>query len=113
MGKVLGVAVVVFAAVLALASAGRGADSDDEAVKAALVALETQSWVAWKARDGKFFDGFLSDDHIEIHANGLADKHSVVVGVASPACTVASYKIGDMKFTRLAADAAVLVYHAE
>jgi hypothetical protein len=32
-----------------------------------LIALEKQSWEAWKNRDGDFFDRFLSDDHVEIH----------------------------------------------
>ena len=103
----------VFAVMLAFAGGARSETfGDDAAVKDALVALETQSWVAWKARDGKFFDGFLSDDHVEIHANGPQGKRAVVAGVTSPACVVESYTLGDMQFTRLTLDTAMLVYRA-
>ena len=34
----------------------------------ALIALERQSWEAWKNGDGAFFLGFLSDDHVEVGA---------------------------------------------
>jgi hypothetical protein len=75
--------------------------------------LEEQSWVAWKARDGQFFATFLSDDHVEVGFRGPTDKATVVAGVASPACVVESYALGKFQATRLAADTAVLVYHAE
>src|SRR4051794_28666771 len=35
-----------------------------------LIALEKKSWEAWKNRDGKFFDEFLSDDHLEVGFGG-------------------------------------------
>ncbi|PYQ63352.1 MAG: hypothetical protein DMF53_10370, partial [Acidobacteria bacterium] len=42
------------------------ADKDQEALKQALIKLEKQSWVAWQGHDGKFFQEFLSDDHVEL-----------------------------------------------
>ena len=87
--------------------------ASDEQLGATLGSLEKQSWVAWKARDAHFFETFLSADHVEIGPGGLADKTAVVASVGSPECTVASYSIGEFKFTRLAADTAVLNYRAE
>jgi hypothetical protein len=78
-----------------------------------LVALEKASWVAWKARDARFFEGFLSEDHLEVHAFGVGNKASVVAGVASPACAVESYDVSGFMFRRLSEDSAVLTYRAE
>jgi hypothetical protein len=86
---------------------------DDAQVKSALIDLETRSWVAWKGHDGKYFDGFLSDDHVEVGFGGPIGKTSVVAGVSGPSCTVESYELGAMQFTRIAEDSAVLVYRAE
>jgi hypothetical protein len=88
--------------------------SPDEAkLKEELVKLEEQSWVAWKGRDGKFFEGFLSDDHVEMGVGGPSNKAEVVAFVASPICVVASYSVGQFQLTVLGPDAALLTYHAE
>jgi hypothetical protein len=34
-------------------------ESDEVAIKEHLIKLETQSWEAWKNRDGKFFQDFF------------------------------------------------------
>jgi hypothetical protein len=107
------VTIAFFPSAFAHAAATKPTFDDDAAVEEALVSLEKQSWVAWKNRDGKFFEGFLSDDHIEIHPNGPAGKRVVVDSVTSTACRVESYALGAMTFTRIAADVAVLVYRAE
>ena len=78
-----------------------------------LVALEHQAWVAWKARDGSFYQGFLSDDHVEVGSSGVVGKAAVVALVGSDACKVASYAIRDFKLTVFDANTAVLTYHAE
>ena len=87
--------------------------TDDAQVKGALIDLETRSWVAWKGRDAKYFEGFLSDDHVEVGFAGPADKAAIVAGVGSPSCTVESYNLGPMQYARMAKDTAVLVYWAE
>ena len=86
---------------------------DDQTLSAKLIALERQSWVAWQSHDAKFFADFLSDDHTELGAQGPADKAAVVRVVGSPVCKVDHYEVDDFHFTRLAPDAAVLVYRAE
>ena len=90
---------------------GSAVAADD--LEQTLVALERRSWEAWKNRDGAFFERFVSDDHLDVHSNGPIDGKAVVAGVASPACVVASYSVGEFRFRRLAPDAALLVYRAE
>jgi len=82
------------------------------ALLAQLTDLEKKSWVAWKARDGKYFESFLSDDHVEMGPSGTSDKKTVVAGVASPACVVSSYTVDSFKLTQFAANTALLTYHA-
>src|SRR5437868_11119612 len=68
-------------------------------IKETLIGLEKQSWEAWKKRDGKFFQQFLSDDHVEIGFGGSTDKTSVVSGVSSPECVVKSYSTDTFQLT--------------
>jgi len=111
--KHISMSIAITCAWLVVASGVGLAADDDAGVKATLVDLEMQSWTAWKARDGKFFDGFLSDDHVEVGYGGVIGKRQVVAGVASPQCSVESYALSDMQFTRISPDTAVLVYRAE
>jgi hypothetical protein len=103
---------IAWALALVVGNVGFAANEDTD-VKTALIGLEVKSWTAWKARDGKFFDGFLSDDHVEVGYGGVIGKRDVVDGVASPQCSVESYSLSDMQFTRISQDTAVLVYRAE
>jgi hypothetical protein len=95
-----------------LAQSAPAAPADPGTLKETLVGLEKQSWEAWKSHDGKFFQGFLSDDHVEVGFGGPSNKTSVVAGVAGPACSVKSYTVDHFELTVLAPDAALLTYHA-
>ncbi|HEX3559547.1 MAG TPA: nuclear transport factor 2 family protein [Pyrinomonadaceae bacterium] len=88
------------------------AEADAKALKETLVNLEKQSWVAWQKRDGKFYQGFLSDEHVEMGAGGTANKTEIVAFVGSPACVVRSYAVEKFELTVLDADTALLTYHA-
>jgi len=79
----------------------------------ALISLEKQSWEAWQKRDGKFFQGFLSDDHVEVGQSGLADKAAVASFVGSPICKVASYTVDKFKVVFFDPNFAVVNYVAE
>jgi hypothetical protein len=99
---------------LALASSLSAQDThtDKDALKATLVGLEKQSWEAWKNHDGKFFQEFLSDDHVEVGFGGRTNKATVVNGVAGAGCTVKSYAVDNFELAMFAADTALLTYHA-
>jgi hypothetical protein len=99
---------------LALSSVlmAQSAQVDQGALKEALVKLEKQSWVAWQGHDGKFFQEFLSDDHVELGSGGPASKAAVVSMVGGTACTVKSYSVDHFELTMLSSDTALLTYHA-
>jgi len=85
----------------------------DAALRDSLVALERQSWVAWQNHDAKFWQEFLSEDHMDIGPGGITPKARIVGGVASPVCVVKSYAVDDFRFARLAPTVATLTYRAE
>ena len=105
-----GLSAMVMAAPPATGSAGHAGDA---ALRETLTNLEKQSWVAWKGHDAKYFQNFLSDDHLDVRPNGTASKASVVAGVGSPVCTVESYTVDNFQVTPIANDVALLTYHAE
>ena len=84
--------------------------SDAATIKEQLIKLEKQSWEAWKNRDGKFFQDFLSDDHVEVGFNGLANKSEVVAFVGSPVCTVKNYNLDHFEMKLLDKNTALLTY---
>ena len=82
-------------------------------LKRTLMELEKRSWEAWKNHDGKFFEQFLSEDHVEVGFGGVTNKATVVTGVASPVCLVKSYAIDKFELVRFDESTALLTYHAE
>ncbi len=88
----------------------RSAPDEQAALKEHLVSLEKQSWEAWKNRDGKFFQDFLSDDHVEVGFGGVAGKADIVGFVGSPVCQVKSYQLDHFELKMLDKDTALLTY---
>lgn len=96
---------------LSVAAVAAESDAGGEAkLKEHLINLERQSWEAWKNRDGKFFQDFLSDDHVEVGFGGVASKKEVVGFVGSPVCQVKSYELSDFELRMLDKDTALLTY---
>ncbi|HEY2800862.1 MAG TPA: nuclear transport factor 2 family protein [Chthoniobacterales bacterium] len=75
-----------------------------------MIALEKQSWEAWKNHDSDFFDRFLSNDHMELGFGGRTSKEQVVKGVASGVCQVEAYSLKDSQLPMLGMDTALLTY---
>jgi hypothetical protein len=92
---------------------GQTAQTGESSITESLTSLEKQSWEAWQKRDGKFFQHFLSDDHLEVGFNGPATKAQVVAFVGSPTCTVKNYSVDKFKVVMLDEKTAVVTYHAE
>jgi len=88
------------------------AKTDNEALKQTLITLEKQSWEAWKKRDGKFYQEFLSEDHVEVGSSGVATKGEIVPFVGGPVCVVKSYAVDKFELTVFDANTALLTYHA-
>src|SRR4051812_45239426 len=87
--------------------------SPKDDLKSSLVELEKKSWEAWQKRDGKFYEHFLSDDHVEVGGSGRSTKKEVADFVGSPACIVKSYAVREFELTRFNENTALLTYHAE
>ena len=77
-----------------------------------LVAMERQSWVAWKNQDASYFRDFLSDDHFDMGPNGPVSKPLIVAFLEKAGCKVESFSVDSFKFTRLSNDAAMLTYRS-
>ena len=105
--KTVRLVLLLLCAMASLHAAAQEAD-----LKEKLVQLETDSWKAWKSRDAEFFKSFLSDDHVEVGRNGVADKARVLEAVGSPQCVVESYDVDRFTLKVISADTALLTYHA-
>jgi hypothetical protein len=105
------IAISIFA--FAFSSTGQTQQSKTTTLEETLVNLEKQSWEAWQKRDGKFFQEFLSDDHVEVGMGGPATKAQIVGFVGSPICVVKSYKVEKFRLAKFTDDIALLNYWAE
>jgi hypothetical protein len=103
----------VLLGLVALAASGPAGARAPDSTEAALIALERQSWVAWQAMDSRFWQTFLSDDHVEMQGGGPVGKQDVIAGIAGGLCHVSGYGLSDFTFRRFAPDTALLVYRAE
>lgn len=92
---------------------GQGKQTNEQKLKETLIAREKQSWEAWQKRDGKFYQDFLSDDHVEVGGGGTSSKAEVVAFVGSPVCVVKSYAVDQFTLTMFDPQTALLTYHAE
>jgi hypothetical protein len=115
--RIAGVIALVFFAFLSLSLGKRerdthGSEADRKVLQETLVNLERQSWEAWKRRDGKFYQDFLSDDHLEVGGGGVGDKSEIVAFVGSPTCVIKKYSVDNFKLTVFDAHTALLTYHA-
>lgn len=112
MKKLTVIALVIFAFASLVPGQKKQADKT-AALKETLVNLEKQSWEAWQKRDGKFFQEFLADDHVEVGFSGVTNKAPVVAFVASPICVVKSYAVDQFELHMFDANTALLTYHAQ
>jgi len=77
-----------------------------------LIAGETQAWNSWKAKNGKYFEDYLTDNAIGMGNGGRVDKAAIVKRISDPTCDVNNFSFSDEQMTPLGADAALLTYKA-
>ena len=63
--------------------------------KNALVTLERSAYAAWKSKDAKFWDTFLSDKFVGWGASGKLDKVSAKKEYTGADCDIRSYSLSD------------------
>jgi hypothetical protein len=86
--------------------------SEFNTLKEELIALEKKSWEAWRNRDSRFFEEFLSTDHIEVGTMGVSKKAEIVSFVGSNACSMKNFKVDHFELSILDGNTALLTYHA-
>jgi ketosteroid isomerase-like protein len=81
----------------------------NDANTAALVALEKSAYEAWKSKDAKFWNAFLSDKFVGWGASRL-DKASAAKEYTGADCNIKSYALSDEEISPLAKNAALVTH---
>lgn len=76
--------------------------------KEALVAQENNAFNAWMKKDGKFFEGFLTDNFVMFGGNGRIDKAATIKEIAENKCENKSFSFSDEQMTAVGPDVAVI-----
>ena len=110
-------AAFVFAASAAnlLAGDANGAQAVEKAAPAgptqvALVSLEKSAYEAWKSKNDKFWETFLSDKFVGWGSSGRLDKASATKEYAGSDCDIKSYGISDVQMSPLGPDVALITH---
>jgi hypothetical protein len=80
------------------------------ATKVALVTLEKSAYAAWKSKDARFWDTFLSDKFIGWGSSGRLDKASATKEYTGAGCAIKSYALSDEQMRPLGKGAALITY---
>lgn len=80
--------------------------------KEALFALENKAFEAWSKKDGKFFEGFLTDNFVMFTPGGRADKAAAIKEISESKCEVKSQSLSDEQMTPIGSDVVVLTAKA-
>jgi hypothetical protein len=78
--------------------------------KDALVTLEKSAYEAWKSKDAKFWDTFLSNKFVGYGSSGKLDKASATKEYTGADCEIRSYALSDEQMSPLSSDAALITY---
>lgn len=75
-----------------------------------LSANETALWNAWKEKNAKPFQAWLSADSVMVGDGGVSGKADVAKEISSMNCEIRSFSLTDWKLTMVDGDAALLTY---
>lgn len=75
-----------------------------------LSANENALWNAWKDKDTKPFQMWLSADSVNVGDQGVSGKADVTKDLASMPCEIKSFTLSDWKLTMMNSDAALITY---
>src|SRR5882724_6869662 len=78
--------------------------------KVALVTLEKSAYAAWKSKDAKFWDTFLSGKFVGWGSSGRLDKASVTRQYIGVDCAIKSYALSNEKMTSLGKGVLLIIY---
>ena len=75
-----------------------------------LVALERSAYAAWKTKDAKFWDTFLSAKFVGFGSIGKLDKVSATREYTGADCEIKSYALSDEQMNLLSKNSALITY---
>jgi len=75
-----------------------------------LVTHEKSAYEAWKSKDAKFWDTFLSDKFVGYGSSGKLDKASATKEYTGADCEIKTYALSDEQMKPLGNDAALITY---
>ena len=78
--------------------------------KVALVTLEKSAYAAWKSKDARFWDTFLSDKFVGWGSSGRLDKASATKEYTGADCAIKSYALSDEQMRPLGKGAELITY---
>ncbi|MEO8573464.1 MAG: nuclear transport factor 2 family protein [Pyrinomonadaceae bacterium] len=78
--------------------------------KDALMALEKSAYEAWKTKDAKFWDPFLTANFVGFGSGGKLDRAAAIKSYSGGDCDIKSINLSDDQMTLLGNDAAVLTH---
>ena len=81
-----------------------------EDASSTVIDLEKKAHEAWKAKDGKFFEGMLADNFKGVVGDAVVDKAALVKQISDSKCEVKSFELTDPKTVKIS-DNAMLVTH--
>jgi hypothetical protein len=97
------------AAASVLTACAASAQAHDANTKAALVTLEKSAYDAWKSKDAKYWDLFLSDRFVGWGSSRL-DKASATKEYTGADCDIKSYALSDEEISPLGENAALITH---
>jgi hypothetical protein len=80
--------------------------------KDALMALEKSAYEAWKTKDAKFWDPFLTENFVGFGATGRMDRAAAIKEYSGTDCDVKSYALSDDQMTTVGSDVAYITHKA-
>jgi ketosteroid isomerase-like protein len=94
------------------ANAARTADKIAHAAptKVALATLEKSAYAAWKSKDAKFWDTFLSDKFVGWGSSGKLDKASATMEYTGADCEIKRFALSDEQIKPLGRNAALITH---
>src|SRR5580704_6045095 len=101
--------VLIAATTLIFAACAENALANDENAMAAIVTLEKSAYDAWKSKDAKYWDLFLSDNFVGWGPSRL-DKASATKEYTGADCDIKSYALSDEGISPLGENAALITH---
>jgi hypothetical protein len=88
-------------------------ENDPKMLKENLMKLEQMAWEAWKNKEAKYFESYLTDNAVGIAPMGMWKKVDVVKEIAGTNCTLKSYALDNFEVMMVNDTTALLTYRAE